>query len=385
VLFSLLLFCPDGSFAQTTTTTTTTSDEITPLLESTTSVSSVPSVVPTCAKLVEEENFYFPNDCVTKCKQQGGGGGFDIDRSRNVNGNMKCYCVGATTPICTDAPSCADLSIYPGNAYENCFQNVCVGQGSTDVDNGGGGDGGDVDNDDGGGGGVVVTDDIEFANSPEAANKNQTHFKVSCSCDNGKTKQCGIDSILFSDLTYLPSCTAASDTTEGKMNTLNIQSQNDCTLYCTTGTRSTTTTAPQQNTNNKNNNHGAFVGGVYEEITSSTNDNDNDNNKPSSSSSSAAPLLYSCSCFSDSNWNTSIATSSTTATTAVACDDTKANYNDGSGLGTTNCYEQVGVNTDSDCPPKDTDPAAATGAGIDERMISTTIVTASVAMILLMV
>eukprot|EP00751_Fragilariopsis_kerguelensis_P030702 CAMPEP_0170923702 /NCGR_PEP_ID=MMETSP0735-20130129/11201_1 /TAXON_ID=186038 /ORGANISM="Fragilariopsis kerguelensis, Strain L26-C5" /LENGTH=379 /DNA_ID=CAMNT_0011323353 /DNA_START=77 /DNA_END=1217 /DNA_ORIENTATION=+ len=365
LVFSLLLFCPDGSFAQTTTTTTTTSDEITPILESTTSVSSVP---PTCAKLVEEENFYFPNDCVTKCKQQDGGGGFDIDRSRNVNGNMKCYCVGATTPICTDTPSCADLSIYPGSVYENCVQNVCVGQGSTDV--GGGGCGG----------GVVVTDDIEFANSPEAANKNQTHFKVSCSCDNGTTQHCGIDSILFSDLTYLPSCTAASDTTEGKMNTLNIQSQNDCTLYCTTG--STTTTAPQQNTNN---NHGAFVGGVYEEITSSTNDNDNANNKPSSSSSSAAPLLYSCSCFSDSNWNTSIATSSTTATTAVACDDTKANYNDGSGLGTTNCYEQVGVNTDSDCPPKDTDPAAATGAGIDGRMVSTTIGTASVAMILLMV
>jgi len=208
------------------------------------------------------------------------------------------------------------------------------------------------------GGVVVVTDDIEFANSPEAANKNQTHFKVSCSCDNGKTKQCGIDSILFSDVTYSPSCTAAYDTTEGKMNTLHIQSQNDCTLYCTTDN---TTSTQQQNTINKNNNNGAVVGGVYEEMTSST--NDNNNNKPSSSSSS--PLLYSCSCFNDINWNTSIATNSCAA--AVACDDTKANYNDGSGLGTTNCYEQVGVNTDIDCPPNDTDAAAA--GGIDGRMV----------------
>jgi len=350
LVLSLLLFFPDGTFAQTTTTTpesTTTNGISITQNGSNTSTPTTIIKVPTCAKLVEDEKFYFPNDCVKKCSEKqkangGNGGEFDIDRSRNVNGKMKCYCVGDTTPICNDDPLCSDLSIYPGSADENCFNNVC----SSSL---GGNNNLTLTAEEKQGIVVVVTDEIEFANSPEAANKNQTHFKVSCSCDNGKTNQCGIDYILFSDLTYLPSCTAAYDTTEGKLNTLDINSQEECTLFCTTTQQQMTSSSP-------------FVIGVYEL-------SNNDNSRTS-------PQYSSCACF-DDNSETDIA-GGTASGGAVACDDTKANYNDGSGLGTKNCYEEVGVNKDIDCPPDDDVSSGTT------TTVTAAAVAAAVAMIMIM-
>ena len=287
LLLVLLIQFPDGTFGQIQSTT---EDDIQ-------NGSNNNIIAPTCQSLIENELFYFPNDCVKKCNDKNGDNVFDTKRSRNVNGKIKCYCINDPIPICTDEPLCSDLSIFPGTVYDNCLNNICLGNIiNTDIN---------TEEDSSTTDTVVVTDEIEYAgNNPNSANKNQTHYKVSCSCDGGITKQCGIDYILFSDLTYLPSCTIYSDSTSTKNNNLNINTKDECNEYCTT------------TTNN------AFLIGewlIYESF----------------------PEQYSCGCI-DKNSDD----------VAIACDDTKANYNDGSGLGTKNCYESVGVNT-IDCTPEE--------------------------------
>lgn len=260
--------------------------------------------VPTCAHLVDTEQFYFPNDCVTKCSERDGGGGtFDTDRSRNVNGQLHCYCVDDATPVCTDDPRCVDLAVVPGTAFDNCLNHVCLpklsttGEKSPPV--------------------VVVTDAIEYATDSTAANKAQTHLRVACSCDEGVTQECGVDSILFSDTNYLPRCTTAVDEKQKNENgvasdgnTLNINSQNDCTTYCTSSSSS-------------------FSEGDWKSI-----------ELVSSSSTSQQQQQFACICL-DKNFFEN-------RKSAVACDDTKANFNDGSGAGT-DCYDTVGVNR-INCP-----------------------------------
>lgn len=211
--------------------------------------------------------WYFPNDCVADCNTKFGSSTMDTDRSRNVNGKQKCYCVGEEVPHCTDDPLCSNLLIFPGTALEDC-QEVCSADGAEGID-------------------VTVLDDVEYTGDPNAANKNQTHFMVSCSCDGGTTQRCGVDYVLFSDLTYLQSCTGGGSD-QNDDNSLNINSQEECNTYCTT-------------TN-------VFVGGEWN------------------------PEQKSCSCLD----LRSVAT--------VACDDTNAKFNDGSGLGDP-CYENVGVTT----------------------------------------
>ena len=256
--------------------------------------------VPTCAHLVDTEQFYFPNDCVTKCSERDGGGGtFDTDRSRNVNGQLHCYCVDDATPVCTDDPRCTDLAVGPGTAFDNCLNHVCLpklsttGESSPPV--------------------VVVTDAIEYATDSTAANKAQTHLLVACSCDGGVTQECGVDSILFSDTNYLPRCTTTVDEKQKNENgvasdgnTLNINSQNDCTTYCTSSS-------------------------------SSFGEGDWNISELESSSSTSQQQQFACICIDKSS-----------SKSAVACDDTKANFNDGSGAGT-DCYDTVGVNN-MNCP-----------------------------------
>lgn len=120
--------------------------------------------------------------------------------SRDVNGLTKCYCT--ETPICNDDPLCAALLVIPGTADVGCSE-LC-GSDASDV---------------------TVVDDVQFSDDPEAGNKNQTHFRVSCACD-GVTR-CGTDFVLFSDLTFLPSCSSGVDGS-----TLDVNSEEECTTYC---------------------------------------------------------------------------------------------------------------------------------------------------------
>ena len=258
--------------------------------------------VPTCAHLVDTEQFYFPNDCVTKCSERDGGGTFDTDRSRNVNGQLQCYCVDDASPVCTDDPRCADLAVVPGTAFDNCLNHVCLpklsttGESSTPV--------------------VVVTDAIEYATDSTAANKAQTHQLVACSCDGGVTQECGVDSILFSDTNYLPRCTTIDEKQKNEngvapdSNTLNIYSQDDCTTYCTSSSSS-------------------FGEGDWKSI-----------ELVSSSSTSQQQQQFACICI-DKSFEKN-------GKSVVACDDAKAKFNDGSGAGT-DCYDTVGVNR-INCP-----------------------------------
>jgi hypothetical protein len=151
--------------------------------------------IPTCDDVAFD---YFPNDCIRECQILGEE--FDTDRSRDVNGLTKCYC--SETPICNDDPLCEDLLVIPGAAQVGCAA-LCPN--ATDVS---------------------VVDDVQFSDDPSAGNKNQTHFRVSCVCD-GVT-QCGTDFVLFSDLSYLPSCTGGVEGT-----TLDINSEEECAAYCT--------------------------------------------------------------------------------------------------------------------------------------------------------
>jgi hypothetical protein len=312
LLLVLLIQFPDGTFGQIQSTT---EDDI-QNGNGNGNGSNNNIIAPTCQSLIENELFYFPNDCVKKCNDKNGDNVFDTKRSRNVNGKIKCYCINDPIPICTDEPLCSDLSIFPGTVYDNCLNNICLGNIiNTDININMNTDTEEDSSTDTTTDTVVVTDEIEYAgNNPNSANKNQTHYKVSCSCDGGITKQCGIDYILFSDLTYLPSCTIYSDSTSTKNNNLNINTKDECNEYCTT------------TTNN------AFLIGewlIYESF----------------------PEQYSCGCVDKNNNNDN--------NVAIACDDTKANYNDGSGLGTKNCYESVGINTDVDCTPVDESSASA--------------------------
>ena len=232
-------------------------------------VDAASTPTPTCKSF--GSSWYFPNSCVSDCTEQFSGSTMDIERSRNVNGDFRCYCVGQESPLCRDDPTCKDLEIYPGDALKGC-QTICNGK--TDV---------------------IVVDDVEYAGDDSAANKNQTHFRVGCSCgkddDDNEQHQCGPDSILFSDLTYLPSC--SSGITTNNQDTIIIGSAKKCFEYC-------------ESTN-------VFVGGIWTDerkscgCTRSVDDNDID-----------AELL------------------------TMACDDSQARANDGSGLGDP-CYENVGV------------------------------------------
>ncbi len=209
--------------------------------------------LPTCNGGISDD-FYFPNDCVSQC--QALGVEIDLDESRDVNGITACYCTNGTS-VCNDEPSCADLLVIPGAAEGGCTA-LCPNATL-----------------------VTVVDDVQFTDDPTAGNKNQTHFMVSCACD-GVT-QCGIDFVLFSDLTFLPSC---SGDAEGP--TLDVNSEEECTSYCTSAGSS-------------------FTGGSYEE--------------------------GACTC-------------STEAGTAVACDDAKANDDRGDFV---DCFDEVGVSS-ADCP-----------------------------------
>jgi hypothetical protein len=184
-------------------------------------------ITPTCDSI----NVQNANDCGLACRELGEE--IDFQKSRDVNGLFKCYC--SATTICNDNPFCSDLLVIPGVAQERC-QTVC-GEGST----------------------AEAQDDVEYAG--EGANKNQTHFRVNCYCND--VKQCDTEYILFSDLSFLPACSSASS----DPGTLNINSETECATFC------------QEKT---------FAGSQYDNAATS------------------------CTCTNDDG-------------TAVACDDTKAN------------------------------------------------------------
>eukprot|EP00534_Pseudo-nitzschia_fraudulenta_P003148 CAMPEP_0201137502 /NCGR_PEP_ID=MMETSP0850-20130426/55444_1 /ASSEMBLY_ACC=CAM_ASM_000622 /TAXON_ID=183588 /ORGANISM="Pseudo-nitzschia fraudulenta, Strain WWA7" /LENGTH=315 /DNA_ID=CAMNT_0047408861 /DNA_START=214 /DNA_END=1161 /DNA_ORIENTATION=+ len=157
---------------------------------------------------------------------------------------------------------------------------------------------------------ATVTDAIEYAGDESAASKNVTHFVVACYCGGSATPKCGTDYVFFSDLTYLPSCTTG--TAAATENALGIASAPDCASYCSRSSA-------------------AFVAGDWEGSSGS------------------------CTC------------SDAAGRSAVACDDSAANFNDGSGLGNP-CYESVGV-TSADCSPA-APPAGTTAAA--KTLVSST-------------
>lgn len=220
------------------------------------------TITPTCDS-VEIQN---ANDCGLACRDMGED--IDLTKSRDVNGQFKCYC--SSTTVCNDDPLCSDLLVVPGMAQERCTA-VCPEGTAT----------------------VNAQDDVELVG--EGANKNQTHFRVNCYCDDAK--QCDTEYILFSDLSFLPACSSASS----DPGTLNINSDAECSNYCTSMT---------------------FDGSVFD--TQAT----------------------SCTCMTASGGS------------ALACDDTKANSERPDSIG---CFQEVGVSTFS-CPPT---PAPTTEGGGD--------------------
>jgi hypothetical protein len=146
---------------------------------------------PTCQSL--GESWYFPNDCVFNCNDLGST--MDTDRSRNVGGNLKCFCVDQAKPFCTDDPYCEDLGIFPGTVQEDCAR-VCGEDNSA----------------------VTATTSVDD-------NGYQFHYVVNCSCSDG-TKKCGEDFVLFSDLDYMKSCTG------GDSNSLEIVNDEECDSFC---------------------------------------------------------------------------------------------------------------------------------------------------------
>jgi len=147
--------------------------------------------VPTCASL--GETWYFPNACPAACEELGSV--FDTDRSRNVNGQFKCFCEGSDRPYCTDDPRCEDLGIRPGSVREDCSR-VCGGDNR-----------------------VKSKTSVEF-------NGYQFHYVVSCSCSDG-TRKCDNNSILLSDLDYMRACTG-----DDESGSLGIGSAESCGEYC---------------------------------------------------------------------------------------------------------------------------------------------------------
>lgn len=146
---------------------------------------------PSCQSM--GENWYFPNACATSCSDLGST--MDLDRTRNVDGKVKCFCVDQEKPFCTDTPRCEDLGIYPGTAEEDCAS-VC-GESFGDV----------------------------TANTAIDDNGYQFHYVVSCSCSDS-TKKCGEDFVLFSDLDYMKSCSGRGS------NSLQIANDQDCDTFC---------------------------------------------------------------------------------------------------------------------------------------------------------
>jgi len=258
-----------------------------------------PPTTPTCKSL--GSGWYFPNSCVSDCTERfGESGTMDIERSRNVNGDYRCYCVGRELPLCRDDPTCRDLNIHPGTALAGC-RAICSGDGDGDAD-------GDPDAD------VRVVDEVEFAGQESAANKNQTHFRVGCSCGEER-HQCGPDSILFSDLTYLPSCSGGiqipappsknknHDNDKNHDHVVVVANADQCFDYC--------------------NSTNVFVGSIWTEEQKScacTNDSSNSNGNNDANANGNNDDVY----------------------VTMACDDSRARANDGSGLGDP-CYETVGV------------------------------------------
>ena len=155
------------------------------------SAATTAAAAPTCQS--QPSDWYFPNSCNTSCKDLGSS--MDTDRTRNVNGKKRCFCVGIEKPFCTDDPACEDLGIFPGTAQEDCAS-VC-GESSVDVT------------------ATTIVNDNGY----------QFHFVVSCSCKDG-TKKCGDDFVLFSDLDYMKSCSG------GDSNSLKIASNDQCDSFC---------------------------------------------------------------------------------------------------------------------------------------------------------
>ena len=145
---------------------------------------------PTCES--QPATWYFPNSCVDRCKELGSS--MDLDRSRNVNGLQKCYCVDVDQPFCTDTPTCADLGIFPSTVEEDC-KDVC------EADN------------------VDASVIVDY-------NGYQFHYVVSCACGNGAVKKCGADYVLFSDEDYMQSCSGDGP------NSLEITTSDACADYC---------------------------------------------------------------------------------------------------------------------------------------------------------
>lgn len=149
---------------------------------------------PTCQSMGSD--WYFPNACVTSCQDLGST--MDLDRTRNVDGKLKCFCVDQEQPFCTDTPRCEDLGIYPGTAEDDCAK-VC-GESAGDVT------------------ASTVVDDNGY----------QFHYVVTCSCSDG-TEKCGGnggDFVLFSDLDYMKSCSGRGS------NSLQISSDQECNTFC---------------------------------------------------------------------------------------------------------------------------------------------------------
>lgn len=146
---------------------------------------------PTCQSM--GDNWYFPNACATSCSELGRT--MDLDRTRNVDGKLKCFCVDQPQPFCTDTPRCEDLGIYPGTAKDDCAS-VC-GEAAGDV----------------------------TASTTIDDNGYQFHYVVSCTCGDG-TYKCGNDFVLFSDLDYMMSCSG------GGSNSLQIANGDECDSFC---------------------------------------------------------------------------------------------------------------------------------------------------------
>lgn len=218
--------------------------------------------VPTCQSL--GSSWYFPNACVSSCNELEST--MDTDRSRNVNGLLKCFCEGKDEPFCTDDPLCQDLGIFPGTAAEDCAA-VC----------------GDDDDD------VSATTKVDH-------NGYQFHYVVSCSCGDG-TSKCGDDFVLFSDQDFMKSCSGDGS------NSLKIKTPGDCDAYCAETL--------------------VFDGGEF----------------------ASSGGNKTCSCLHPEIQTIDPATE---LRAAMACDDSTARANDGSGLGNP-CYENVGVNQ-IECP-----------------------------------
>jgi hypothetical protein len=229
---------------------------------------------PTCDEIGIQS---FPGDCILEC--QALGSQLDPDESKSSTSNTKCSCIDGST-ICTNDPSCADVLVFPGSAQDGC-EELCGPETSV----------------------VEAFDGVEYAGDSTAANKDQTHLLVSCACDG--VSRCGIDYVLFSDLTFLRACTTGSTT-----DAVGIDDADDCTAYCT------------------------GVGFAQSQY---------DNGK--------------CSCTDHFGNDTDDIEG---GKSAVACDDNNANS--GNQQGGTDCFAEVGVST-SDCPtpaPTPAPPSTAT-------------------------